>query len=221
MLIAHLIQIDETPVYTDDSPMAALAWSAVHNEPRVPIVDKVTGSLAGTIREDVLLAHAASDLLPMQALEASLMAYPEQHVFDVWHSINVTGQQVIPVTDRQSHYMGIISTQVLRKAVEQSLGLLQEGLTLLIETDQREADLHGIIGIIEKEGVRVLSMGVEYSDMEDESLIRISIRIEPLNADRAVSSLRRFGYAVHSGSRTHDDAEWVERADELIRYLDL
>lgn len=203
--------------------MHALSWSALHRESRVAIIDRLSRVLVGTIREEVLLNHLKDDVLPLQSLETSLMAYPEQHVFDVWHSINGTGQHVIPVAERSGNYLGYVTMEDIRHAVEQSLGLMQEGLTIFIESDHRSPDLQSIIGIIEKEGVRILSMGVEYAkeNDDDEQLHRISMRLDPMNADRAVSSLRRFGYAVHSDSRSHDDAEWADRADELIRFLEL
>jgi len=223
MLISHLIHVDHDPVFSDQSPMHALSWSALHRESRVAIIDRLSRVLVGTIREEVLLNHLKDDILPLQALETSLMAYPEQHVFDVWHSINGTGQHVIPVAERSGNYLGYVAMEDIRHAVEQSLGLMQEGLTIFIESDHRTPDLQSIIGIIEKEGVRILSMGVEYAkeNDDDEQLHRISMRLDPMNADRAVSSLRRFGYAVHSDSRSHDDAEWADRADELIRFLEL
>jgi acetoin utilization protein AcuB len=222
MLTSHLIHVDHDPVYSDQSPMRALSWSALHGESRVPVVDRLSRALVGTIREEILLNHVKDDILPLQALETSLMAYPEQHVFDVWHSINGTGQHVIPVAERNGNYLGFIRMEDVRQAVEQALGLMQEGLTIFIESDHRTPDLQSIIGIIEKEGVRILSMGVEYADEDDEeTLHKISMRLDPTNADRAVSSLRRFGYAVHSDSRSHDDAEWADRANELIRFLEL
>jgi len=223
MLVSHLIHVDHDPVFSDQTPMHALSWSALHAESRVPVVDRLSRVLVGTVREEVLLDHVKDELLPLQALESSLMAYPEQHVFDVWHSINDTGQRVIPVAERNGNYLGFIRMEDVRQAVERSLGLLQEGLTIFIESDSRTPDLQSIIGIIEKEGVRILSMGVEYAmeNEDDEQLHKISMRLDPTNADRAVSSLRRFGYAVHSDSRSHDDAEWADRADELIRFLEL
>ncbi len=223
MLVSHLIHVDHDPVFSDQSPMHALSWSALHVESRVPVVDRLSRVLVGTVREEVLLEHVKDELLPLQALESSLMAYPEQHVFDVWHSINDTGQRVIPVAERNGNYLGYIRMEDVRQAVEQSIGLMQEGLTIFIESDSRTSDLQSIIGIIENEGVRILSMGVEYASENDdeEQLHKISMRLDPTNADRAVSSLRRFGYAVHSDSRSHDDAEWADRADELIRFLEL
>ena len=223
MLVSNLIHVDHDPVFSDQSPMHALAWSAMYGESRVPIIDRLNRVLVGTVREETLLEHVKDELLPLQSIETSLMAYPEQHVFDVWHSINGTGQKVIPVAERNGTYLGYITLADVRQAVEQSLGLMQEGLTIFIESDQRTPELQSIIGIIEKEGVRILSMGVEYAaeNDDDESLHKISMRLYPTNADRAVSSLRRFGYAVHSDSRSHDDAEWTERADELIRFLEL
>lgn len=223
MLVSNLIHVDHDPVYTDQSPMHALSWSALHGEPRVPLLDRMSRILVGTIREDVLLEHVKDEGVPMQSIENSLMAYPEQHVFDVWHAMNATGQHVIPVAERNGLYLGYVTLDDLRGSVEGALGLLQDGVTIFIESDQRSPELQHIIGIIEKEGVRILSMGVEYGQEDDEHelLHRISIRLEPTNADRAVSSLRRFGFAVHSDSRSHDDAEWVDRANELIRYLEL
>jgi CBS domain-containing protein len=223
MLVSHLIHVDHDPVYSDQSPMHALSWSALHGESRVPIIDRLNRALVGTVREDVLLDHVKDEMLPLQSLESSLMAYPEQHVFDVWHAINETGQKVIPVAERNGNYLGYITLEDVRQAVEQALGLMQDGLTIFIESDQRTSDLQAIIGIIEKEGVRILSMGVEYAEEneDDEQLHKISMRLDPANADRAVSSLRRFGYAVHSDARSHDDAEWADRANELIRFLEL
>ncbi len=220
MLVFHLIENVPEPVYSDQSPLDALAWSAKLQERRVPVVDRLSGRLLGTLGEDVLLKHAADEALPLHALEMSLMAYPEQHVFDVWRAFNLSGQQAVPVADRDGHFQGIVRAASLRDAVEQSLGLLQDGLTLLVESDRRDADMRGILEVIEKEGVRVLSLGADYPE-DEEATIRISVRVEPTNADRAVSALRRHGYAVHADARSYDDEEWAARADELLRYLDL
>jgi hypothetical protein len=222
MLLSHLHTIDIDMVYTDQSPAQALAWSAERHEKRVPIIDRITGKLAGTIHEDHLLRHASEESLPMQHLEASLMAYADQHIYDVWYKIISRMQNIIPVVDRNGIFQHCVSINQLRDAVTTSMGLHLDGLTLLVETDEPGFELQSVIGILEREGVRIVSLSVEYPDeqREDDSL-KLNIRVEPINADRGVSSLRRFGYAVHTDSRSHDDAEWADRADALIRYLDL
>jgi acetoin utilization protein AcuB len=222
MLISHLHTDDVEMVYTNQSPIQALAWSAKHSEKRVPIIDRINHRLLGTIHEDYLLRHVADETLPMQYLESSLMAYSDQHIYDIWYKMIQSQQQVIPVVDRNGFFLTCVHIDHLRDAVTQSLGMHAEGLTLLVETDESHVELQHIIGILEREGVRVVSTALEYpdSEREDDSL-KLTIRIEPTNADRGISSLRRVGYAVHTDSRSHDDAEWADRADALIRYLDL
>lgn len=222
MLLSHL-HIDEIEfVYSDQSPLQALEWSAKHMEKRVPIVDRINHHLLGTIHEDYLLRHVADESLPMQNLESSLMAFSDQHIYDIWFKLIQSQQQTIPVVERNGFFIGCVHINQLRDAVTQSLGLHVDGLTLLVETDESGFELQHIIGILEREGVRVVSLALEYPDptREDDSL-KLTIRIEPTNADRGISSLRRVGYAVHTDSRSHDDAEWADRADALLRYLDL
>ena len=224
MLIAHLIKTDQDLVYSDQTPVQALEWSATNDEPRVPVVDRKNRVLVGTIREDVLLDRVNEDLLPLYALENSLIAYPDQHAFDVWHSMVATGSHVIPVTSRSGSFLGFLPHGDLTQSVEQLLGLTQEGITLLVESDLPTLDLQHLIGIIEKEGVRISSLAVDYDasvEVEEAALHRVTVRLQPANADRAVSSLRRYGYAVHTSARSHNDAEWADRVNELIRYLEL
>lgn len=222
MLISHLLIAQVEVIYSDQSPIQALAWSAKHMEKRVPVIDRMSKHLVGTIHEDNLLRHVADDTLPSQHLEVSLMAYSDQHVYDVLFKLIQSKQHTIPVIERNGIFRTCVDVDQLRDALIQSLGLYRDGITLLVETDESEFQLQSIIGILEREGVRIMSLAIEYPDPDnDDATLRLNIRIEPVHADRGISSLRRFGYAVHADTRSHDDAEWIDRADALIRYLDL
>jgi len=222
MLISHLLIAPVEVIYSDQSPIQALAWSAKHMEKRVPVIDRMSKHLVGTIHEDHLLRHVADDTLPSQHLEVSLMAYSDQHVYDVLFKLIQSKQHTIPVIERNGIFRTCVDVDQLRDALIQSLGLYRDGITLLVETDESEFQLQSIIGILEREGVRIMSLAIEYPDPDnDDATFRLNIRIEPVHADRGISSLRRFGYAVHADTRSHDDAEWIDRADALIRYLDL
>jgi hypothetical protein len=222
MLISHLPVLPLEMIYSDQSPIDALAWSAKHIEKRVPVIDRVTNHLIGTIHEDHLLRYVADATLPTQYLEVSLMAYTDQHVFDVLFKLIQSRQHTIPVIERNGLIKTFVDVDQLRDALIQSLGLYRDGITILVETDETGFELQTIIGILEREGIRIMSLSVEYPDPEhDEDVLRLNIRIEPVHADRGISSLRRFGYAVHADTRSHDDAEWVDRAEALLRYLDL
>lgn len=222
MLISHLLIAPVEVIYSDQSPIQALAWSAKHMEKRVPVIDRMSKHLVGTIHEDHLLRHVADDTLPSQHLEVSLMAYSDQHVYDVLFKLIQSKQHTIPVIERNGIFRTCVDVDQLRDALIQSLGLYRDGITLLVETDESEFQLQSIIGILEREGVRIMSLAIEYPDPDnDDATLRLNIRIEPVHADRGISSLRRFGYAVHADTRSHDDAEWIDRADALIRYLDL
>lgn len=222
MLISHLLIAPVEVIYSDQSPIQALAWSAKHMEKRVPVIDRMSKHLVGTIHEDHLLRHLADDTLPSQHLEVSLMAYSDQHVYDVLFKLIQSKQHMIPVIERNGIFRTCVDVDQLRDALVQSLGLYRDGITLLVETDESEFQLQSIIGILEREGVRIMSLAIEYPDPDnDDATHRLNIRIEPVHADRGISSLRRFGYAVHADTRSYDDAEWIDRADALIRYLDL
>lgn len=222
MLISHLLIAPVEVIYSDQSPIQALAWSAKHMEKRVPVIDRMSKHLVGTIHEDHLLRHVADDTLPSQHLEVSLMAYSDQHVYDVLFKLIQSKQHTIPVIERNGIFRTCVDVDQLRDALIQSLGLYRDGITLLVETDESEFQLQSIIGILEREGVRIMSLAIEYPDPDnDDATLRLNVRIEPVHADRGISSLRRFGYAVHADTRSHDDAEWIDRADALIRYLDL
>lgn len=222
MLISHLLIAPVEVIYSDQSPIQALAWSAKHMEKRVPVIDRMSKHLVGTIHEDHLLRHVADDTLPSQHLEVSLMAYSDQHVYDVLFKLIQSKQHTIPVIERNGIFRTCVDVDQLRDALIQSLGLYRDGITLLVETDESEFQLQSIIGILEREGVRIMSLAIEYPDPDnDDATLRLNIRIEPVHADRGISSLRRFGFAVHADTRSHDDAEWIDRADALIRYLDL
>lgn len=218
MLIQHLAPFDIEPVYSDQDVLAASAWAAIYGEKSIPVADRDSGRFLGVINENELPADPDAPLSP-ELIQPALALRLDQPLLDVWRLLPLSDPVVLPVTDVDSCVVGCIHVSEIYRAFGTVFGLDKEGVTILIECDIRDAHLSGILRLIEAEGTTVFGLGSEV--LEEDVLVRISVRMAEANADRAVGALRRHGYVVYAGFRSEDASEWEMRADHVLRFLDL
>ena len=90
-----------------------------------------------------------------------------------------------------------------------------------MEMEQADFTLADLVRIIEMEGAKILGVAVQQPRAENPSY-RVSFKLNLEDSSAISSSLRRFGYTIISEANSEAlDNNLSDRADELIRYLDI
>ncbi|HKI45558.1 MAG TPA: CBS domain-containing protein [Balneolales bacterium] len=223
MWVRDLIK-DIKPVYTTDHIDQALALVVKLQMESIPVVDTETLQVAGIVTREDLQRHENEKSLAitdMMEKGEPILVYPEQHIFEVTGLLLRNKVRFLPVVDENDRYLGIVWRKHLFGSLSDMLSLSEYGTVLTISIDKENYVLSEIIRLIEQEETRVRGLTVE-THQNEETIKRISVKLDQTDVSRVIASLRRHGYVVHSESR--DDMmemEYEQRADEFLRFLEI
>ena len=223
MWVRDLIK-DIKPVYTTDHIDQALAHLVELQMESIPVVDSQTSRVVGIVtREDLQDHKSEKNLAITNVMEKGepILVYPEQHIFEVTGLLLRNKVRFLPVVDENDRYLGIVWRKHLFGSLSDMLSLSEYGTVLTISIDNENYVLSEIIRLIEQEETRVRGLTVE-TQQNNETIKRVSVKLDQTDVSRVIASLRRHGYVVHSESR--DDIlemEYEQRADEFLRFLEI
>lgn len=219
MLVAELIRTERalSDIQTVDD---ALSYLQDVTLTEWPVVD-ASGLPVGIAIEGVLLTHDGQkrlqDVMEPETLALSL----DMHVFDAVRKMNRLKRETIAVVDDSAAYVGTLVRAKMISSLTSVLHLDESGSVITVELNQRDYELTVLVRLIEQEGARILTVSVEAPD-EHSPLYRISFKLNLVDVGRISSTLRRHGFTVSTESRSEEqEAEWAERADAFLRYLDM
>jgi len=219
MLVAELIRTDRALIDTqtvDD----ALAYLHQVSQSEWPVVNG-SGLPVGIAVEHQLLTHDGQkrlhDVMEPETLALSL----DMHVFDAVRKMNHLKRETIAVVDDTAAYVGTLVRAKMISSLTSVLHLDESGSVVTVELKERDYELTVLVRLIEQEGARILTISVEAPD-EHFPLYRISFKLNLVDVGRISSTLRRHGFTVSTESRSEEhEAEWADRADAFLRYLDM
>lgn len=223
MWVRDLIK-DIKPVFTTDHIDQALAHLEELQMESIPVIDPETSQVAGIIFIDNLRQHKEEKKQTVSGLIGDgepILVYPEQHIFEVTGLLLRNKVRFLPVVDNDKRYLGIVWRKHLFGSLSDMLSLSEYGTVLTVSIDKENYVLSDIIRLIEQEETQVHGLTVE-TQMDNETIKRISVKLDQTDVSRVIASLRRHGYVVHSESR--DDIlemEYEQRADEFLRFLEI
>lgn len=219
MLVSELIRYD--PPLTADMP-AGSALHALHllgmNE--WPVVNGASEPIG--IALEALLALADDSRRVEDVMERETMGVlPETHLFDAGRTLNLLKRETLPVVNHDGMYVGTLVKSRVMSALTMVLHLDESGSVLTVELEEAHYELSVLVRLIEQEGARILTVSVEAPDALNPRY-RISFKMNLVDVSRVGATLRRHGFLVSSESRTEEqEAEWINRADAFLRYLDM
>lgn len=222
MWVRDLVK-DIKPVYTADQVDQALTHLQALQMESIPVVDQDTSHVVGIITTDELIDNKGKKKAVNDIIERGepVLVYPEQHIFEVTGLLLRNKVRFLPVVDDSDQYIGIVWRKHLFGSLSDMLSLSEYGTVLTIAINKTNYVLSEIIRLIEQEETQIHGLTVE-TQKSDETIKRISVKLDQTDASRVIASLRRHGYVVHSESR--DDMlemEYEQRADEFLRFLEI
>jgi len=155
-------------------------------------------------------------------LQAAESIGRHEHLFDVFSRIRVFPGNLIPVSDKDGRYAGMVEKVRLLAKIADVYHLSEEGMTLELDIPAFELKLSEVIAILEKNDVTVLSFGMYRATSEAESMV-ITFRVQTHDLFRLVKNMEKYGYLIRYASpffKERDD-ELREKALEFIHFMDM
>jgi acetoin utilization protein AcuB len=220
MLVHEIIDTNIAPLQVTDPVSLALTKLDLLFVTKFPVVDG--GVMIGMISLDTLI-EVSDDQIPISALplEDSIAVPESQHLFEAARTMLVHELFILPVVDHYQNFLGVIKKRDVLQALGDVFNLESFGSVITIEIMPYDFTLTEVIRLIETEEAKILGVAVEQPNDEN-GFYRVSIKLNLEDSSTVCSTLQRYGYVITSQvSSATMEKDFSDRADELIRYLDI
>tara|TARA_R110000868_G_scaffold294140_1_gene554722 strand:+ start:86390 stop:87052 length:663 start_codon:yes stop_codon:yes gene_type:complete len=220
MLVQEILNIDIAPLKTTDSVAFALTKLDLFHATKFPVVDN--GKLLGMISLETLIEVRNDQVLIQEVpLDESIFLPNDQHLFEATRKMLSHELFILPVVDSEKNFLGVIKKRDVLEALSDLFNLESFGSVLIVEMTPYDFTLSELIRIIETEDAKILGVAVQKPN-EHNDFYRISVKLNIEDSSNVSSALNRYGYVVTSQvSSATMEKDFSDRADELIRYLDI
>lgn len=246
MTLATLATWTPTPLALAETVEAALG--RVLDDPAgvLPVVDPV-GRLAGVVTESDLLDAEGPEALVATVMRAMpLTIGPDAHVFEATKLLVRHGLEAVAVVDEDRHYLGFARRHDIFERFAQMLATQDPGAVVSVEVAPRDLALSQLVYAAEQNGVRVRAVVMEphiasdrstagdlggddpgaapheLATLAEESLVRVTLKLDTTDAARVRAMFEHYGYrVVASYGEREDDEDLSERVQAFMRYLDV
>ncbi|MEO9885778.1 MAG: CBS domain-containing protein [Balneola sp.] len=221
MLVNEILNTEIAPLRITDPVSLALAKLDLLHINKFIVVDeenKVLGMITIETLAEVVDENVSLSELP---LEEVVWVPKSQHLFETTRKMFAHELYVLPVVDGEKNFLGLVRKREVLNALGEIFNLSSYGSVITIELEQMDYTLSDIVRIIETENAKILGVAVQQPNDELDS-IRVSVKLNLEDSSVVSAALRRFGYVIVSEERSESmENNFSERADELIRYLDI
>jgi acetoin utilization protein AcuB len=225
MTFAFLIEASY-PVFALDEPAAHVARTLADGGLAfAPVLDG--GRYVGMVSLSALLSGrkgwpSAKTLLASARLEVVPAFALDDQVFEKLHAVVAARGDVVPVTDAEGLYAGVVTKQGILGFLAARFHSGEGSSTLEIVVPPTGARLSELIEIIEKNDASILSFTSWPSNVAGEGQI-LFFRVVTHDFFRLILNLEKYGYLIRYHSSFPDAGydELREKALEFIRYMDM
>ncbi|SMO42167.1 CBS domain-containing protein [Gracilimonas mengyeensis] len=221
MLVNEITNTEISPLKLTDTVSAAMLRLDLLHSTQIAVVDE-DDQLVG-MASLAKLVEVVDDQSLLSEVELSTpVSVPDyQHLFEASRVMLAHELYLLPVVDVNRQFLGMVKKRDVLTALGDVFNLSSYGSVITVELSQKDFALSDLVRIIEMEGAKILGVAVQQPRAHNPSY-SVSFKLNMEDSSVVSSSLRRFGYTITSEA----DSEMLEhnfsdRADELIRYLDI
>lgn len=220
MLVHEIIDKNIAPLKVTDSVALALTKLDLLYVTRFPVVDD--GVMVGMVSLDTLIEVIDENITISEIPLQNSISIPEsQHLFEAARTMLAHEIFILPVVDKAQNFLGVIKKRDVLQALGDVFNLESFGSVITVEMMPYDFTLTEVIRLIEIEAAKVLGVAVEQPNDEN-GFYRVSIKLNLEDSSTVCSTLQRYGYVITSQvSSASMEKDFSDRADELIRYLDI
>ena len=221
MLVNEILNTEIAPLRMSDPVSLALAKLDLLHINKFVVVDaenKICGMISIETLAEVLDEDTKLSELPLDEI---IYVPKSQHLFETTRQMFAYELYVLPVADSERNFLGLVRKREVLNALNDIFNLSSFGSVITIELAQIDYTLSDIVRIIETENAKILGVAVQQPN-DELSAIRVSVKLNLEDSSVVSAALRRFGYVIVSEDRSESmESNFSDRADELIRYLDI
>lgn len=221
MLVNEILNTEIAPLRISDPVSLALAKLDLLHISKFVVVDsenKICGMISIETLAEVLDEEIKLSELPLDEI---IYVPKSQHLFETTRQMFAHELYVLPVADSERNFLGLVRKREVLNALNDIFNLSSFGSVITIELAKIDYTLSDIVRIIETENAKILGVAVQQPN-DELSAIRVSIKLNLEDSSVVSAALRRFGYVIVSEDRSESmESNFSDRADELIRYLDI
>ncbi|MEX2478486.1 MAG: CBS domain-containing protein [Gracilimonas sp.] len=221
MLVKEILNTDISPLRLTDTVAKALMKIELLHTNKFCVVDGYGKVVGMASLEKLIEVVDEKSILSEVDLDDPLTLPQDQHLFEASRVMLAQELFLIPVVDQDMIFQGMIKKRSLLIALGDVFNLSSYGSVIEVELSQADFTLSDLVRIIEMEGAKILGVAVQQPKAESPSF-RISFKLNLEDSSVVSAGLRRFGYTVISEANSEVlEHNYSDRADELIRYLDI
>jgi predicted transcriptional regulator len=162
VLAKDLLNIKFKPLKPSSSINSALAKMDAWCVNEVPVIEPSTQKLIGVVTFDELSDYSdGSESVSSASLKSPVFVYENQHLFEVARKMLEFESRLIPVTDGNETYLGIVEKKEVLEALSKMLNITTKGSVITIEMEQADFMLSELVRLIEIEEAKILGLTVE------------------------------------------------------------
>lgn len=221
MLVNEILNTDIRPIAVTDTVALALTKMDLIATTKFPVVNK-DKLLIGMAELDTLIEvdHEEMDIRDIE-LGDPIYIRNGNHIFEASRLMLTHELFALPVVDSDMKFLGMVRKREVLKALGEIFNLSVYGSVITVGVEHFDFSLSELARIVEEEGAKILGVAVQQPN-SDNNTYQISLKLNIEDSSKVSAALRRFGYLITSEANSETmDTDYSERANELLRYLDI
>ena len=186
----------------------------------LPVVD--ADQLVAILSEEDVFNHKLSQ--PIGDYDFSLLrncsVREDEHIFEIMRVMGENRLTIIPVTDAENRYIGMVSQHDLLRFFANTATFAEPGSVIVLEMERRDYSLATLARIVEEEDARILSTFMTSGASSE--MVEVTLKLDRFEVARVVASFERYEYEVKEvyAESTYSDT-LQERLQGLMNYLNI
>jgi signal-transduction protein with cAMP-binding, CBS, and nucleotidyltransferase domain len=221
MIAEELINQMIPPLKPNDKVSKAIHWMEELRINHLPVIENE--QYRGLVSEEVIYQHNEENALvrDLELICTNVYVLYHQHFYDILRVAIANQVQAIAVIGEEGNFLGVVTVNDTINAFAESSFMQESGGILVLLVDQRDYSLSEISRLVESNNAKILSTHINY-DKEDNSKLRITLKINKIDLNRIVATFERFNYRIIAKFHSSENEEMnKDRLDLLLRYLDI
>ena len=219
MIASELISQELIALKTSDTGHAALAVMGDFYVKHLPIVNN--RQYLGLISEEDILDNPMEEPIGSYALNLPKTSVNHKsHLFEIMNVMAEFRLTVIPVTDDDGNFMGVITQEDLLQFYANSFSFSEPGHIIVLEVSRSDYSLAEISRLVESENGTVFSSFINTN--QDTNQVYVTLKINRIDVEPVARTLERFGFKIKA---SYVEEEYInslkERYDLLMNYLNV
>lgn len=218
ILARDIINQDIPTLKSTDSADLALKWMDEFKVFQLPIVNNV--ELIGVISESDILSLNDDDEI-ISTYRLSLLRphiQEDEHIYEVIKNITQLKLSVLPVVNKQMHYLGSITLRTLSQKISEMASMNEPGGLIVLRVNVPDYSLGQMAQIVESNDAKVLSSYI--TSLPNSQQMEVTLKINKEDLSGIVQTFNRYNYEILA---TYHHSEYEEdvkrRLEEFTHYL--